>query len=68
MNPVADHFAKYVAVVLMLHLSGELLTVAIMGIFKNPRLASNTTSLIFAAASLIGSGFLRSVTSSKGSL
>ncbi|PVD26127.1 hypothetical protein C0Q70_13795 [Pomacea canaliculata] len=61
MNPVADHFAKYLAVVLMLHLSGELLTVAIMGIFKNPRLASNTTSLIFAAASLIGSGFLRSL-------
>lgn len=59
MSADADKFAIHIAVVFVLHLVGELLTVAMMGVFRNPQLANTTTALIFTASGLVASGFLR---------
>ena len=59
MYPEADRFAMHVAVTVCLHLSGELLTVATMGVFQNPQLANTTTALLLTASGLVASGFLR---------
>lgn len=49
----------YVAVVMCLHLCGELLSVACMGLFRNTQMANNTSSILLTASGLIASGFLR---------
>lgn len=59
MNSDPDKFGMYVVVVFCLHLGGELLTVASMGLFRDPQLANTTTALLLTASGLLASGFLR---------
>ncbi|KAK7477475.1 hypothetical protein BaRGS_00031299 [Batillaria attramentaria] len=61
MNPDLDLFGMHVAVVVILHLAGEFLTMAVMGLFRDPQLSNTTTTLLFSASGLIASGFLRSL-------
>ncbi|XP_076442875.1 ATP-binding cassette sub-family G member 5-like [Babylonia areolata] len=61
MYPDVDRFGMFLAVVFQLHLAGELLTAATMGLFRNSQLANTTTALLFTASGLIASGFLRSL-------
>ncbi|XP_070210258.1 ATP-binding cassette sub-family G member 5-like [Littorina saxatilis] len=61
MYPEADRFGMHVAVVFLLHMAGELLTTAVMGMFRNPQLANTTTALTFTASGLLATGFLRTL-------
>ena len=44
----------------MMHLVGEMIGVALMGVFHNPNVANSIAALILAISGLIASGFLRS--------
>uniref|UniRef100_A0A2C9L8I2 CDR ABC transporter domain-containing protein n=1 Tax=Biomphalaria glabrata TaxID=6526 RepID=A0A2C9L8I2_BIOGL len=45
----------------MLSQIGEMVTVSIMGVFRNIQLASNATTLIFSASGVVASGLLRTI-------
>lgn len=66
MYPQSDRFLMHMIVTFCLHLGGELLTVATMGLFQNPQLANTTTALLLNASGLVASGFLRSLQNMVG--
>ncbi|OCT77647.1 ATP-binding cassette sub-family G member 5 [Xenopus laevis] len=54
-------FGVFFAVILVPHLMGELLTLAVLGIVNNPNIVNAGVSLLNIAGILIGSGILRSL-------
>lgn len=60
MNPDTLRFACYTAVVLVPHIVGELLTVALLGVVQDPNMVNTGVALLNIAGILVGSGFLRS--------
>ncbi|CAF97088.1 unnamed protein product, partial [Tetraodon nigroviridis] len=59
MNPQTLRFLCFTAVVLVPHLIGELLTVALLGVVQNPNMVNTGVALLNIAGILVGSGFLR---------
>lgn len=60
MNPEMLRFLCFTAVVLVPHLIGELLTVALLGVVQNPNMVNTGVALLNIAGILLGSGFFRS--------
>ncbi|XP_055879277.1 ATP-binding cassette sub-family G member 5-like isoform X1 [Biomphalaria glabrata] len=61
LNPDLVSFGCFILVVVMLSQIGEMVTVSIMGVFRNIQLASNATTLIFSASGVVASGLLRTI-------
>ncbi|OWF44862.1 ATP-binding cassette sub-family G member 5-like [Mizuhopecten yessoensis] len=61
--PEWQRFGIYYAVVFVLHLVGEIMTVGCMGVFQNAQIANSTITLILTASLLFSSGLLRSLES-----
>lgn len=61
MNPDLVAFGSFALVCVMLTQFGEILTVAVLGVFRNSQLANNSTALMLSASGLISSGILRTV-------
>ncbi|KAM6956217.1 ATP-binding cassette sub-family G member 5 [Aplochiton taeniatus] len=60
LHPEVLRFLCFTAVVLVPHLVGELLTVALMGVVQDPNMVNSGVALLNIAGVLVGSGFLRS--------
>ncbi|KAH9488423.1 ATP-binding cassette sub- G member 5 [Bulinus truncatus] len=61
MNPDLVGFGCFILVCVMLSQVGEMVTVSVLGLFRNMQLASNATTLVFSASGLVASGLLRTV-------
>ncbi|KAH3859051.1 ATP-binding cassette sub-family G member 5-like isoform X2 [Dreissena polymorpha] len=61
LQPQSENFLHYSAIILFLHLFGEIMSVLLMGAFMNPALATSNASIILSASGLMASGFLRNV-------
>ncbi|XP_075057074.1 ATP-binding cassette sub-family G member 5 [Mixophyes fleayi] len=61
LNPEITRFGCFLAVILVPHLMGELLTLAVLGIVNNPNVVNAAVALINIAGILVGSGVLRSL-------
>ncbi|XP_043929694.1 ATP-binding cassette sub-family G member 5 [Protopterus annectens] len=59
--PEILRFLCFFAVLLVPHLVGELLTVALLGLVQNPNIVNSGVALINVAGILVGSGFLRNM-------
>ncbi|XP_059841696.1 ATP-binding cassette sub-family G member 5 isoform X1 [Hypanus sabinus] len=60
MFPVWERFGCFLAVLIVPHLVGELLTLILLGVVQNPYIVNSAVALINVAGILVGSGFLRS--------
>uniref|UniRef100_A0A3P9A012 ABC transporter domain-containing protein n=1 Tax=Esox lucius TaxID=8010 RepID=A0A3P9A012_ESOLU len=60
MNPEVWRFFCFSAVILVPHMVGELLTLALMGVVQDPNMVNTGVALLNVAGILVGSGFLRS--------
>lgn len=60
MHPESLRFLCFTAVVLVPHIIGELLTVALLGVVQDPNMVNTGVALLNIAGILVGSGFLRS--------
>ncbi|XP_047206638.1 ATP-binding cassette sub-family G member 5 [Girardinichthys multiradiatus] len=60
MHPETWRFLCFTAVVLVPHIIGELLTVALLGVVQDPNMVNTGVALLNIAGILVGSGFLRS--------
>ncbi|MBN3298477.1 ABCG5 protein, partial [Amia calva] len=58
--PEAARFLCFSAVILVPHVVGELLTLALLGVVHNPNIVNSGVALLNIAGILLGSGFLRS--------
>ncbi|KAK3772827.1 hypothetical protein RRG08_062509, partial [Elysia crispata] len=54
-------FGMFVLVIVMLSQFGEMMAVAVLGVFRTTQLSSDTTSLIFSASGFLATGLIRSV-------
>ena len=52
-------FGSFVLVCVVLSHFGEMMAVAVMGVFRNAQLSSDTTSLIFSASGFLATGLIR---------
>ncbi|KAG8443620.1 hypothetical protein GDO86_008968 [Hymenochirus boettgeri] len=59
--PEISRFLFFFAVVLVPHLMGELLTLAVLGVVNNPNIVNAGVTLLNIAGILVGSGILRSL-------
>ncbi|KAA8583591.1 hypothetical protein FQN60_014799 [Etheostoma spectabile] len=60
MHPDSLRFLCYSAVVLVPHITGELLTVVLLGVVQDPNMVNTGVALLNIAGIMVGSGFLRS--------
>ncbi|XP_077438028.1 ATP-binding cassette sub-family G member 5 [Vanacampus margaritifer] len=60
MHPETWRFACFTAVVTVPHITGELLTVVLLGVVQDPNMVNTGVALLNIAGILVGSGFLRS--------
>ncbi|XP_014897698.1 ATP-binding cassette sub-family G member 5 isoform X2 [Poecilia latipinna] len=60
MHPDTWRFMCFTAVVLVPHITGELLTVVLLGVVQDPNMVNTGMALLNIAGILVGSGFLRS--------
>ncbi|KAM4729551.1 ATP-binding cassette sub-family G member 5 [Anableps anableps] len=60
MHPETWRFLCFTAVVLVPHITGELLTVVLLGVVQDPNMVNTGMALLNIAGILVGSGFLRS--------
>uniref|UniRef100_A0A3P9N7C6 ATP-binding cassette sub-family G member 5 n=1 Tax=Poecilia reticulata TaxID=8081 RepID=A0A3P9N7C6_POERE len=60
MHPDTWRFMCFTAVVLVPHVTGELLTVVLLGVVQDPNMVNTGMALLNIAGILVGSGFLRS--------
>ncbi|GFO10244.1 ATP-binding cassette sub-family g member 5 [Plakobranchus ocellatus] len=51
----------FILVSVMLTQFGEMMAVAVLGVFRSAQLASDTTSLVFSASGFLSTGLIRSV-------
>ncbi|XP_013402842.1 ATP-binding cassette sub-family G member 5 [Lingula anatina] len=63
LQPDPKLYAMHAATVFFLHYSGEIMTVILLGMMQNPRVASSIVALILTISGLIAPGFLRTVSS-----
>ncbi|XP_074662481.1 ATP-binding cassette sub-family G member 5-like [Tubulanus polymorphus] len=61
--PTGDRFGIYVAVVFILMIDGELLTLTVLAYVENTRIACGAVMLYLTASGLIASGFIKTLTS-----
>ncbi|KAM4770873.1 ATP-binding cassette sub-family G member 5 [Rhinophrynus dorsalis] len=61
LNPEVSRFGFFFAVILVPHLMGELLTLAVLGVVNNPNIVNAGVALLNIAGILVGSGILRSL-------
>ncbi|KAG9484420.1 hypothetical protein GDO78_010023 [Eleutherodactylus coqui] len=61
LNPEITRFGCFLAAILVPHLMGELLTLAVLGIVNNPTIVNAGVALLTIAGILVGSGVLRSL-------
>ncbi|GFR98642.1 ATP-binding cassette sub-family G member 5 [Elysia marginata] len=54
-------FGMFVLVIVVLSQFGEMMAVAVMGVFRTSQLSSDTTSLVFSASGFLATGLIRSV-------
>ncbi|KAM4694207.1 ATP-binding cassette sub-family G member 5 [Discoglossus pictus] len=59
--PEVSRFGIFFAVILVPHLMGELLTLAVLGVVNNPNIVNAGVTLLNIAGILVGSGILRSL-------
>ncbi|XP_057705111.1 ATP-binding cassette sub-family G member 5 isoform X1 [Corythoichthys intestinalis] len=60
MHPETWRFLCFTAVVMVPHITGELLTVVLLGVVQDPNMVNTGVALLNIAGILVGSGFLRS--------
>ncbi|XP_061546570.1 ATP-binding cassette sub-family G member 5 [Phycodurus eques] len=60
MHPETWRFLCFTAVVMVPHITGELLTVVLLGVVQDPNMVNTGVALLNIAGILLGSGFLRS--------
>ncbi|XP_077351108.1 ATP-binding cassette sub-family G member 5 isoform X3 [Festucalex cinctus] len=60
MHPETWRFLCFTAVVTVPHITGELLTVVLLGVVQDPNMVNTGVALLNIAGILLGSGFLRS--------
>ncbi|XP_031164792.1 ATP-binding cassette sub-family G member 5 [Sander lucioperca] len=60
MHPDSLRFLCFSAVVLVPHITGELLTVVLLGVVQDPNMVNTGVALLNIAGIMVGSGFLRS--------
>ncbi|XP_076141336.1 ATP-binding cassette sub-family G member 5 [Alosa pseudoharengus] len=60
MNPEPNRFLCFSAVIMVPHLIGEFLTLALLGVVQDPTMVNSGVALLNIAGILVGSGFLRS--------
>ncbi|XP_053568706.1 ATP-binding cassette sub-family G member 5 [Bombina bombina] len=61
LNPEVTRFGCFFAVVLVPHLMGEFLTLAVLGVVNNPNIVNAGVTLLNIAGILVGSGILRNL-------
>ncbi|KAL2083374.1 hypothetical protein ACEWY4_021147 [Coilia grayii] len=60
MNPEPNRFLCFSAVIMVPHITGELLTLVLLGVVQDPNMVNSGVALLNIAGILVGSGFLRS--------
>ncbi|XP_061084088.1 ATP-binding cassette sub-family G member 5 [Conger conger] len=60
MYPEVNRFLCFSAVILVPHITGELLTLVVLGVVQDPNMVNTGVALLNVAGIMVGSGFLRS--------
>ncbi|XP_076831160.1 ATP-binding cassette sub-family G member 5 isoform X2 [Brachyhypopomus gauderio] len=60
MNPDPWRFMCFTAVIMVPHITGELLTLVLLGVIQDPNMVNSGVALLNIAGIMVGSGFLRS--------
>lgn len=60
MHPDVSRFMCFSAVIMVPHITGELLTLVLLGVVQDPNMVNSGVALLNIAGLLVGSGFLRS--------
>ncbi|XP_007255828.2 ATP-binding cassette sub-family G member 5 [Astyanax mexicanus] len=60
MNPEVWRFLCFTAVIMVPHITGELLTLVLLGVVQDPNMVNSGVALLNIAGIMVGSGFLRS--------
>ncbi|XP_062852056.1 ATP-binding cassette sub-family G member 5 isoform X2 [Trichomycterus rosablanca] len=60
MNPDPWRFLCFTAVIMVPHITGELLTLVLLGVVQDPNMVNSGMALLNIAGIMVGSGFLRS--------
>ncbi|XP_026867371.2 ATP-binding cassette sub-family G member 5 [Electrophorus electricus] len=59
MNPDPWRFMCFTAVIMVPHITGELLTLVLLGVIQDPNMVNSGVALLNIAGIMVGSGFLR---------
>ncbi|XP_064172698.1 ATP-binding cassette sub-family G member 5 isoform X1 [Anguilla rostrata] len=60
MYPEVSRFLCFTGVIMVPHITGELLTLVLMGVVQDPNMVNTGVALLNVAGIMVGSGFLRS--------